>query len=145
PVPRRRRARRPRRDRIGLPDRHAVSRPRDGPRVRSPARARSHRRRGSAPHAGRAGGDVSAPGRRRVPRVPRGVDEARGRAVAPRGRGRSARRPRSPRAASVIIAIDGAIVAPEQATISVLDRGLLYGDGAFEILRTWGGRAVELE
>ena len=45
----------------------------------------------------------------------------------------------------MIIAIDGVIVPPEQATISVLDRGLLYGDGVFEVLRTWGGRAVELE
>jgi branched-chain amino acid aminotransferase len=45
----------------------------------------------------------------------------------------------------VIVSIDGALVAPEQATISVLDRGLLYGDGCFEILRTWGGAPRELE
>ena len=30
------------------------------------------------------------------------------------------------------------------ATISVLDRGLLYGDGCFEVLRTWSGAAVDL-
>ena len=29
--------------------------------------------------------------------------------------------------------------------ISVFDRGLLYGDGCFEVLRTWGGLAVDLE
>lgn len=42
------------------------------------------------------------------------------------------------------ISIDGRIVDPANATISVLDRGLLYGDGAFEVLRTWGGVAVDL-
>jgi branched-chain amino acid aminotransferase len=45
----------------------------------------------------------------------------------------------------VLISIDGEIVAPEQATISVLDRGLLYGDGCFEVLRTWSGVARDLE
>jgi len=44
----------------------------------------------------------------------------------------------------VVISIDGALVPPEQASISVLDRGLLYGDGCFEVLRTWGGAAREL-
>jgi len=42
------------------------------------------------------------------------------------------------------VSIDGVRVAPEDATISVFDRGFLYGDGAFEVLRTWNGRAVEL-
>lgn len=42
------------------------------------------------------------------------------------------------------ISIDGALVAAEAATISVLDRGLLYGDGCFEVLRTWSGVAVDL-
>ena len=45
----------------------------------------------------------------------------------------------------VIVSIDGEIVPPERATISVLDRGFLYGDGAFEVLRTWNGVAVELD
>ncbi|MGE0548783.1 MAG: aminotransferase class IV [Kofleriaceae bacterium] len=45
----------------------------------------------------------------------------------------------------MIVSIDGAVVAPEQATISVLDRGLLYGDGCFEVLRTWNGVAVDLD
>lgn len=40
--------------------------------------------------------------------------------------------------------IDGVVVPEERATISVLDRGLLYGDGLFEVLRTWNGRAVDL-
>ncbi|HTR50536.1 MAG TPA: aminotransferase class IV [Kofleriaceae bacterium] len=45
----------------------------------------------------------------------------------------------------MIISIDGRIIAPEAATISVLDRGLLYGDGLFEVLRTWRGVAVTLD
>ena len=45
----------------------------------------------------------------------------------------------------IAISIDGALIAPEQATISVLDRGLLYGDGCFEVLRTWDGAPRDLE
>lgn len=45
---------------------------------------------------------------------------------------------------TLAISIDGALVAPEAAAISVLDRGLLYGDGVFEVLRTWDGVAVDL-
>lgn len=44
----------------------------------------------------------------------------------------------------VRIVVDGREVPLERATVSVLDRGLLYGDGLFEVLRTWGGRAVDL-
>jgi len=44
----------------------------------------------------------------------------------------------------IAISIDGALVAPEQASISVLDRGLLHGDGCFEVLRTWDGAPRDL-
>lgn len=44
----------------------------------------------------------------------------------------------------IAVSIDGALVAPEEASVSVFDRGLLYGDGCFEVLRTWDGVAVEL-
>ncbi len=44
----------------------------------------------------------------------------------------------------IVVSIDGEIVPPEYATISVFDRGLLYGDGCFEVLRTWQGRPVAL-
>lgn len=44
----------------------------------------------------------------------------------------------------IACSIDGELVAPEAATISIFDRGLLYGDGLFEVLRTWDGVAVEL-
>lgn len=41
--------------------------------------------------------------------------------------------------------MDGRIVGPEHATISVLDHGLLYGDGVFEGIRVIGGRLVDLD
>jgi branched-chain amino acid aminotransferase len=36
-------------------------------------------------------------------------------------------------------------LAPEEATISVFDRGFLYGDSVYETLRTVGGNVVELD
>ena len=42
------------------------------------------------------------------------------------------------------ISIDGQLVSDKDATISVLDRGLLYGDGLFEVLRTWHRAPVDL-
>lgn len=45
---------------------------------------------------------------------------------------------------ATVVSIDGALVDPAHAVISVFDRGLLYGDGCFEVLRTWGGVAVDL-
>ena len=44
----------------------------------------------------------------------------------------------------IAVSIDGALVAPEDARISIFDRGLLYGDGLFEVLRTLGGKPVWL-
>jgi branched-chain amino acid aminotransferase len=41
--------------------------------------------------------------------------------------------------------IDGKIVPLDQARVSVLDHGLLYGDGVFEGIRFYGGHAFELE
>ena len=40
--------------------------------------------------------------------------------------------------------IDGTVRPAHEATISVFDRGLLYGDSVLETLRTYGGRAFEL-
>ncbi len=45
---------------------------------------------------------------------------------------------------TLVVSIDGELVEPAHASISVFDRGVLYGDGCFEVLRTWGGRAVDL-
>lgn len=47
--------------------------------------------------------------------------------------------------ATTAVSIDGALVDPAAATISVFDRGLLYGDGCFEVLRTWNGIARDLD
>ena len=42
------------------------------------------------------------------------------------------------------IYINGKFVPQEDATISVFDHGLLYGDGVFEGLRSYGGRVFRL-
>ena len=41
--------------------------------------------------------------------------------------------------------INGRIYPKEEATISVLDHGLLYGDGVFEGIRAYGGRPFRLD
>lgn len=43
------------------------------------------------------------------------------------------------------MSIDGRIVGPEEARVSVFDRGFLYGDSVYEVVRTYGGRPFELE
>ena len=39
-----------------------------------------------------------------------------------------------------VVDIDGELFAPADAKISVFDRGFLYGDSAFEVMRTYGKR-----
>jgi len=41
--------------------------------------------------------------------------------------------------------LDGRACAPEDASVSVFDRGFLYGDSVFETLRTYGGVPFELD
>ncbi|NOY41692.1 MAG: branched-chain-amino-acid transaminase [Planctomycetes bacterium] len=41
--------------------------------------------------------------------------------------------------------INGSFVPQEQATVSVFDHGLLYGDGVFEGLRSYSGKVFRLE
>ena len=43
------------------------------------------------------------------------------------------------------VMIDGRLVPPEQAVVSVFDRGFLYGDSVFESLRTYGGVPFALD
>lgn len=38
-----------------------------------------------------------------------------------------------------IVDVDGVLQRPEEARVSAFDRGFLYGDSAFEALRTYGG------
>jgi branched-chain amino acid aminotransferase len=44
-----------------------------------------------------------------------------------------------------LVMIDGRPMAAESATVSVFDRGFLYGDSVFEALRTYGGRPFALD
>lgn len=44
----------------------------------------------------------------------------------------------------VAVNIDGKLFAPEDALISVFDRGFLYGDSVYEVLRTYRGRPFQL-
>lgn len=43
------------------------------------------------------------------------------------------------------VMIDGQLLDPAEATISVFDRGFLYGDSVFETIRTYGGSPFELK
>jgi D-alanine transaminase len=44
-----------------------------------------------------------------------------------------------------IVWLDGRLLPLEQARISPLDRGFLFGDGAYEVLPVYGGRAYRFE
>ena len=46
---------------------------------------------------------------------------------------------------SSTVMIDGRIVPPERAVVSVFDRGFLYGDSVFETLRSYQGRVFALD
>ena len=41
-------------------------------------------------------------------------------------------------AAGKAVLIDGVLCAPDAAKVSVYDRGFLFGDAVFEVLRTYG-------
>lgn len=41
--------------------------------------------------------------------------------------------------------LDGTLVPPSAARVSVFDRGFLYGDSVYEVIRTYGGGAFELD
>jgi hypothetical protein len=43
------------------------------------------------------------------------------------------------------VCINGRLVPKSEATVSVYDHGLLYGDGVFEGLRSYGGKVFRLE
>jgi branched-chain amino acid aminotransferase len=44
----------------------------------------------------------------------------------------------------IVCNVEGKLVPPEQAMVPVLDRGFLYGDSVYEVLRTYAGRPFEL-
>jgi branched-chain amino acid aminotransferase len=43
-----------------------------------------------------------------------------------------------------VVNLDGTILPPGAARISVFDRGFLYGDSVYEVVRTYGGRPFEV-
>jgi branched-chain amino acid aminotransferase len=45
---------------------------------------------------------------------------------------------------ATLVNVEGRLVPPEQAFVPVLDRGFLYGDSVYEVVRTYGGRVFEL-
>ena len=45
----------------------------------------------------------------------------------------------------VLCNVEGKLLPPEQASVPVLDRGFLYGDSVYEVVRTYGGLPFELE
>ncbi|HYG68431.1 MAG TPA: aminotransferase class IV, partial [Anaeromyxobacteraceae bacterium] len=44
----------------------------------------------------------------------------------------------------LVVNLDGRLVPPAEAKVSVFDRGFLYGDSVYEVLRTYGGRPFEV-
>ncbi len=44
-----------------------------------------------------------------------------------------------------LVYVNGALVPKEQATVSVYDHGLLYGDGVFEGIRVYNGKVFRLQ
>lgn len=47
-------------------------------------------------------------------------------------------------AEAVIASVDGRITPPAEASISILDEGLVRGDGAFEVMKLYGGHPFRL-
>jgi branched-chain amino acid aminotransferase len=44
----------------------------------------------------------------------------------------------------MLVNLDGSLVSPSEARVSVFDRGFLHGDSVYEVIRTYGGRPFEL-
>jgi branched-chain amino acid aminotransferase len=46
---------------------------------------------------------------------------------------------------AILCNVEGTLVPPEKAVVPVLDRGFLYGDSVYEVVRTYAGRPFELD
>src|SRR5438270_1617599 len=55
------------------------------------------------------------------------------------------RAPVAPWRMATLVNVEGRLVQPEQAFVPVLDRGFLYGDSVYEVVRTYAGRPFELK
>src|SRR4051795_9473434 len=51
----------------------------------------------------------------------------------------------APTTTAELACIDGSVMPAHEATIPATDEGLLRGDGAFEVIRVYDGRAFALE
>lgn len=49
------------------------------------------------------------------------------------------------RVMGVAVSIDGRVGTPDEVTVKVTDNGFVFGDSAYETLRTYGGRPFELD
>jgi branched-chain amino acid aminotransferase len=45
---------------------------------------------------------------------------------------------------TMVVDMDGRLVPPAEATVSIFDRGFLYGDSVYEVIRTYGRRPFQL-
>jgi branched-chain amino acid aminotransferase len=57
----------------------------------------------------------------------------------------NAKAPRHDARVATRVYIDGQIMPPEEAKVSVFDRGFLYGDSVYEVTRTFSGRPFLLD
>jgi branched-chain amino acid aminotransferase len=46
---------------------------------------------------------------------------------------------------STLVCLNGELVPPERAVVSIFDRGFLYGDSVYEVIRTYHGVPFELD
>jgi branched-chain amino acid aminotransferase len=46
---------------------------------------------------------------------------------------------------ATVVNMDGTLVPPERASVSIFDRGFLYGDSVYEVIRTYGRRPFQLD
>lgn len=46
---------------------------------------------------------------------------------------------------TTLISINGRLSSPEQAVLPIMDRGFLYGDSVYEVIRTYSGKPFALE
>ena len=46
---------------------------------------------------------------------------------------------------AILCNVEGKLVPPQQAVVPVLDRGFLYGDSVYEVVRTYGGLVFRLD
>jgi len=54
------------------------------------------------------------------------------------------RGPIAPSSVGTLLNVEGRLLPPERALVPILDRGFLYGDSVYDVVRTYGGRVFAL-